>query len=486
MAWRTVRVARPLIATLPVVGLASNAENRRFAASQAVPAASPKDGAFVAPLSVFLRRGAPVACEVRGQATQEHDYMDIIASLQRENARLKAHSDDLEDRLKEKAHIYRIVITGGPCAGKTTAMTSIRSRLEKVGWRVFIVPEAATLLFHNGARFHDFLAQGEPGVIHFQTQLASLQMKLEDTMYDMAMSTGEKSVLLCDRGTMDGKAYCSPPAWALVLDGLGQSESQLRDRRYDCVVHLVTAAQGAEEFYTLTQAEGGVATARTETPEEAKAQDERTSQAWIGHEHLYIIDNTKNFRHKLERALDRVCKNIGEGVTGHMLRKIALPHMTSEEIALAAAKNGVTCRVFLCATTYVNPTTRIRMRSNPDHHGTSFYLQTFREDPVKKRFRRAREKLIDSREYMLRLKEAHATDNRTVEKELVCFQWGDCVYEVNVFTWPEKACILEVEAESHDAPIAIPPFLRSEDAREVTTDKKYETQAIATRAIMLE
>ena len=92
-------------------------------------------------------------------------------------------------------------------------------------WRVYVVPEAATLLFHNGARFHDFLVHGSMGIVNFQTQLAHLQMHLEHTMAGMAKAANTKAVLLCDRGVIDGKAYCSPQEWALVLDQLGETES---------------------------------------------------------------------------------------------------------------------------------------------------------------------------------------------------------------------------------------------------------------------
>jgi len=42
--------------------------------------------------------------------------------------------------------IYRIVLTGGPCGGKSTAMAHISDRLASLGFRVYRVPEAATLL----------------------------------------------------------------------------------------------------------------------------------------------------------------------------------------------------------------------------------------------------------------------------------------------------------------------------------------------------
>lgn len=44
------------------------------------------------------------------------------------------------------------MITGGPCAGKTTAMTSIAQALEERHIKALVVPEAVTLLFKGGAQ----------------------------------------------------------------------------------------------------------------------------------------------------------------------------------------------------------------------------------------------------------------------------------------------------------------------------------------------
>ena len=47
--------------------------------------------------------------------------------------------------------ITRIAITGGPCAGKTTGISIIEQELSEKGYRVFVVPEAATLFINSGA-----------------------------------------------------------------------------------------------------------------------------------------------------------------------------------------------------------------------------------------------------------------------------------------------------------------------------------------------
>lgn len=47
--------------------------------------------------------------------------------------------------------VHKICLTGGPCAGKTTALSSLSSILTEQGFRVFTVPEAATILMNGGA-----------------------------------------------------------------------------------------------------------------------------------------------------------------------------------------------------------------------------------------------------------------------------------------------------------------------------------------------
>lgn len=51
--------------------------------------------------------------------------------------------------------IHRVVLTGGPCAGKTTSINKIKNFFENIGWKVFCVPETATILLSSGIYFYD-------------------------------------------------------------------------------------------------------------------------------------------------------------------------------------------------------------------------------------------------------------------------------------------------------------------------------------------
>ena len=103
--------------------------------------------------------------------------------------------------------VFRIVITGGPCAGKTTGINKLAAELSD-NLKVFIIPEASTLLVKGGA-LNNLSGQDVNSQVEFQASLMQLQMALEDAFTEIASSLKEKSLLICDRGLMDGSAYIS-------------------------------------------------------------------------------------------------------------------------------------------------------------------------------------------------------------------------------------------------------------------------------------
>lgn len=51
--------------------------------------------------------------------------------------------------LYNNEEIYRICLTGGPCAGKTTALSMLQEKLQP-SYKVFLAPELATLTAMGG------------------------------------------------------------------------------------------------------------------------------------------------------------------------------------------------------------------------------------------------------------------------------------------------------------------------------------------------
>lgn len=148
-------------------------------------------------------------------------------------------------------HSYKFVLTGGPCGGKTTGLARLLYFLKERGFECVNVAEAFTILASNGMS-GDFFATGGMDVV-IQNTVMDVQMSLEDGIERILRARGKPAVMLCDRGTMDGAAYMDRAQWQALLESRGTNETEIRDNRYNAVFHMVTAADGAEDHYTLVR-----------------------------------------------------------------------------------------------------------------------------------------------------------------------------------------------------------------------------------------
>lgn len=198
--------------------------------------------------------------------------------------------------------INKIVVTGGPCGGKTTGLEWIRNAFAEKGYTVLFVPESATELISNGVAPWTCSSN-----VEFQKCLMKLQLA-EEQVYEYAAGSMEADniLIVCDRGALGNKAYMTCEEFDQVMAFVNSSEEELL-HTYDAVFHLVTAAKGAEEFYTTANN-----TARTESIEEAFALDESLVKAWDAHPHHYIIDNSTGFEEKMQRLIAAISEFLEE------------------------------------------------------------------------------------------------------------------------------------------------------------------------------
>ena len=151
-----------------------------------------------------------------------------------------------------------------------------------------------------------------------------LQVALEDAFIEIGKlaDSHQDVVILIDRGLMDGSAYVSRSQWQALQDDLGVTIAQLRDNRYDAVIHMVTAADGAEEFYA-TQIAGE---ARYESKSEAKEKDELLRQAYMGHQKWILIGNKDciDFKDKIQKSKEAVLDVLGKSAGTHFHKKFLL------------------------------------------------------------------------------------------------------------------------------------------------------------------
>eukprot|EP00804_Cyclotella_cryptica_P009876 CCRYP_014172-RA/>CCRYP_014172-RA protein AED:0.02 eAED:0.02 QI:52/1/1/1/1/1/2/786/307 len=234
--------------------------------------------------------------------------------------------------------IYKIVMTGGPCGGKTTCLERLSNYLRERGFEVITCPEAFTLMVSNGMPF-DYLGAvaGMPTIV--QDTVMDIQIGLEDGFERLLRARGKPGVLLCDRGLMDGAAYMSEEEWEKLIKKRDvDSVSELREGRYNAVYHMVTAAEGAEQFYTLENNE-----VRTETPELARQLDHRTRKAWVGHPNLKIFDNSTSFEKKLQRVVEEMSRLVG---LPHCLERVTTKFLVRGEPDLDLFPEDVTYQIF--------------------------------------------------------------------------------------------------------------------------------------------
>ncbi len=203
--------------------------------------------------------------------------------------------------------VKRIVLTGGPCAGKTTALVKIIEYFSSLGFKVLTIPEVPTMFTQAGM---DYLTKNRAFFYEGEKATLEIQMALEDKFFTMAKTCEEPVIIVCDRGTMDISAYMEPTMWNEITGKVGTS-TQSPMNRYDAVLHLVSAADGAEQFYTtsnnaqrLEQAdEAGLAIAR--------GLDKKVISAWMGHPHHRVINNHDDFNAKLYRVLNEISNVLG-------------------------------------------------------------------------------------------------------------------------------------------------------------------------------
>lgn len=200
--------------------------------------------------------------------------------------------------------LTKIVITGGPCAGKSTALSRIKKEFTSLGYTVLFVPETATELITGGVA---------PWTCGTNVEYQKCQMRLQlekERIFEQAARTmpAEKILIVCDRGNLDNMAYMNEAEFAEAIEYIGINKVELRDT-YDAVFHLVTAAKGEERFYTTENNP-----ARIETPEQATVLDDKLIAAWTGHPHFRVIDNSENFEEKMDRLIKEISAFLGEPV----------------------------------------------------------------------------------------------------------------------------------------------------------------------------
>lgn len=360
--------------------------------------------------------------------------------------------------------IKKIVLTGGPCAGKTTALVKITEYFSGFGYKVFTVPEVPTIITAAGWNYltpnRDLYYQGERAIL--ETQLA-----LEDQFTRLAEVCTKPVLIVCDRGTMDISAYISSEEWDEITAMAGTNSNELRER-YDAVLHLVSAADGAEQYYTTATNAIRYEQANEEGLRVARELDKKVIKAWTGHPHLRVINNHDDFENKLNRVLNEISKVVG------------LPQPVQNERIFRIEVTGEIpeCSESLITQTYLvtEPGNEVRLRRREWSGGKVVNVHR-----SKKRLSETEvietERKVDNNLYEQMLQQADPYRS-TIKKRRQSFIWKGQFFEIDTFLSPvDNLVMMETKGIVEQETINFPPFIKV--LEDVTGNSKYLNYNIA-------
>ena len=356
----------------------------------------------------------------------------------------------------------KVAVTGGPCAGKTTAMQKIVEEFTEKGYKVFVVSETATELINGGAKpFGD----NPIDILEFQRYVLEMQLNKEKLFEKIAENTQQDTIILCDRGIMDNRAYINNKQFRQLLKEFELNEMEIMSS-YDLVLHLVTAADGAEEYYTTANN-----TARTETPEQARALDKKTLNSWIGHENLSIITNNGNFDDKLHSVIRAIYETFDVPYPIQTQYKYIVEEVDREKLAECLPVKLELEQFFTNGND--NENTMVRKTTKD---GDSTYSSTTKRETDKPSERITTSRRITKRDYNELLSQ---TEDKPIHKVRYCFTHNKQYYRLDLFVEPKGLMILETGLTNENSIVEIPSFIKIK--KEITEDLEYRNANIYRR-----
>lgn len=348
--------------------------------------------------------------------------------------------------------IKKVVLTGGPCSGKSTSIAKIKRYFEEMGFIVLIVPETATELIESGIKPFE-----ENGIdlYEFQKYVFMKQLSKENIIDIYLKEHKNKDIIvLYDRSLIDNKSYVSQAEFNKLLKEFNLTENQLIEK-YDLAIHLLTAAAGTD-FYTLENNK-----ARSESKEEAILQDNKTLKCYLGFPHHIMIDNSTNFDEKVKRVINEVSLCVNGKVTNIKQNKYLISDIDNDFLEKNARRINIT-------QTYLNKYDKDVMVRKIDYGDSESYYVSIKT-PKKNGENIVTERVITEKDYL----DLTSEKSDFLTKERYCFEIDGTIYKLDIF--PNNLMILETEGFKDIK--SIPSIVKVE--KDVTLDKNYRNKNIA-------
>ena len=352
--------------------------------------------------------------------------------------------------------VTKVVITGGPSSGKTECIYKVKEHFEKLGYKVIVIPSVGTALIQCGIYPWDAVNEDD-----FERMNLGAKIKLEE-IADEAVSNinASKILILCERGTVDVKAYTSNRNFQQICKEYNTSEEELKNA-YDAVFHLKTVAKGYRDQYKQ------VPVFRKEDPDTAIYLDDKVIEAWSGHNNFRIIDAYPYFEDKMIKLINEISYVLHEEDKAYVEKKYLISMPDVEQLM----KNKQ-CRKVHVKQHYIIDETRqekekivLRRENNKN-----FYYKVVKKNKVKY------SNSITADKYINKLEDENKKFYH-IHKDRYYYIFDSRCIKIDVFPfWKDKA-ILEVDVLNDRENIKFPKFVHI--IEDVTDNESYKNYYLA-------
>ena len=346
-----------------------------------------------------------------------------------------------------------VCLTGGPCAGKSSVIAKLMALAQVHNIRVYYHPETQTLI-RNGGFLSELRDMSKSQQLTYVQTLLRLQLSTENLFFNMAKISSKKALIIVEKGLLDYKVLLEPELWEGLLNENGWKEADLSDSRYHLVIHLETAAYGAEEIFDKWNE--GVWTRASAIENDSKLKD-----IWIKHHSFRALRNMsglKGFEQKMEEAVKDIIAYTNPASVRTCKRKYIMvcddPKTWTD---IKYAQDSI-------ETTYLNPSAsehetekvEARFASNGDR---IFIRKTsIRPDRESKEITKNRA-VLTPREYLFCLSRAINEKVEKVEKTRYSFLYKNHHYAITKYKG-KREWVMRVLTFSKEDAVNIPSFVR--------------------------
>lgn len=347
-------------------------------------------------------------------------------------------------------NFVKIVLTGGPCSGKSEALIYLNKELEKLGFDVITVGEAASAVIEQGV--------DRCNAYEFQKAVALTQIEKEKQA-ELSVQNLENPVIICDRGLMDCRVYLEDDDYNSIKSFLHMDEIDMRDR-YDAVFHLESTAGYDNTLYEHNNR-------RIEDIKTAEKLNSLSLKAWCGNHHYRFIPVCKTFDEKLNLLLKEVKSFLGVPTHLEIERKFLIKYPDTDYLL------SLNCAKVEIEQYYMNDENgqfRLRKRGA---NGNYVYMQTIKRK-ISETVREEEETRLSKDEFEKLLSSAEIVGS--LKKDRYCLMYDGVYYEIDIFPFWKKQAYVEVELCDENDKISIPQFLTV--IEEVTQKPEYKNYSL--------